>query len=188
MRLLDAPHAQDFITHLETFEGRTNYLDLGTGGLPTVGVGCAVPYSGVSESLEWQGGMGAVGIAAAEWNVIKNATPGLSAKAYAHLTTLRLPDAEIDRLRDARIDTMETDLINAISGVSAFPMPVRQALCDMAFNLGSGRLHSEYFSQHSKFGLAIYAGDWQTAAQESARRGIAQARNDYVRDLIMAGL
>lgn len=186
MTLLDDPHAADFIKHLEIFEGRTDYLYVDSGGLVTIGVGCMIPSASVAESLNWEGGMGAVAIAASEWLAVKDATPGLAAASYAHLTTNRLSDEEIDKLRDARIASMESELIHTIEGVSLMPQPIAQCLCDMAFNLGSSKLHAQYFGPTSKFGPAIYRGDWQTAAAESARRGIQPARNLYARDLIMS--
>lgn len=190
MVLLDDAHAADFIKHLELFEGRTNYLylDSGTPSSVTIGVGYLIPSPSVAESLNWEGGMGAVAVAASEWQTVKDATPGLVAAAYAHLTTNRLSDAEIDRLRDQRIANMESELIHAIPGVSGFPVSVRQACCDESFNLGVGKFHAQYFGPTSKFGPAIYRGDWQTAAQESARKGIDPARNEYVQNLIMCAL
>lgn len=188
MTLLDDAHAADFIKHLEIFEGRTSYfyLDSGSPSSVTIGVGVMIPSASVAESLNWEGGMGAIAIAAAEWQTVKDATPGLAAASYAHLTTNRLSSEEVDKLRDKRIASMESDLIHAIQGVSAMPQPIVQCLCDMAFNIGSGKLHAQYFGPTSKFGPAIYRADWQTAAAESARRGIQPARNEYVRDLIMS--
>ncbi len=188
MVLLDDAHARDFIKHLEEFEGRTNFLYSDIIGRPTVGVGCSVLSPGVAESLNWSGGIDSVAVAASQWLAVKHSTPGLMAAAYAHLTTLRLPDVEIDRLRDYRIKTTESDVIRAIRGVSDFPMPVRCAILDLAWNIGTGHLHSQYFGPASKFGPALYRGDWQTAAAESARRGVQPARNGYVRDLIMSAL
>ena len=185
MILLDAAHAQDFIAHLELFEGRTGFPYCDTVGIVTIGVGCAIFSASQYQALNWLPGTD-LDLVAAEWQVVRNSTPGLVAAAYTHLTTLRLPDAEIDRLRDARIASTESDLIYAIQGVSEMPQAVRQCLADIAFNIGAGKLHSEYFGTGCRLGPAIYARDWQTAAQESARHGIQPARNQYVRDLIMS--
>lgn len=160
-------------------------MDSGKPGNVTVGVGCIVPSASACEALNWHGGVSAIALAASEWLAVKSYTPGLVAAAYAYLTTLRLPGVEIDRLRDQRIASAESDLIHAIPGISGFPMPVKQACLDIGFNIGAGRFHSEYFGPASKFGPAIYRRDWQTAAAESARRGIRPARNEYVRDLII---
>lgn len=186
MKLLSPDFEADFIRHLEEFEGRTSYLYSDTTSMPTIGVGCAIPSASVCESLNWTGGIGAVALAASEWQAVKSATPGLAAASYAYLTTLRLPAAEIDRLRDQRIAGMEAEMIQAISGVATFPTSVRQACCDLSFNLGVSKFHTQYFGPNSKFGPAIYRGDWQMAAAESARKRIQPARNEYVRDLLIS--
>lgn len=185
LKLLDPEHEADFKSHLDIFEGRIPYLYSDSGGLPTVGCGCAVPSASISESLNWDGGMASIALAASEWQAVKNSTPGLAAQSYAHLTMLRLSDIEIDRLRDKRIDSTESDLIMAVTGVSRLPQPAIQCLIDMCFNIGASKLHRDFFGPTSKFGPALYAGDWATAAAESARRGIQPARNDYARGLLL---
>lgn len=184
MTLLDPQHESDFKAHLDRFEGKIPWPYVDTTGHVTVGVGCMIPSLSEFESMKWEGGIGTVSLLD-EWRTLKAATPGLMAAAYKSLTSLVLPNDEIDRLRDQRIASMESDVIQAVPGVSALPQNAIQCVCDMAFNLGVSKLHSEFFAPGCHFGPAVFAGDWQAAAKECIRRGIQKERNDYTQALFM---
>ncbi len=187
MLLLDAPHELDFRSKLDQFEGRCPYPYLDGDGNVTVGVGCLLDSFDAFTAIGWLGSGDQV---VADWRALTASTvrQGMPAAQYSLLTKIRLPNHEIDKLLDARIGEMEAGLIKAVSGVGALPQNVRQALCDLAFNMGPGRLKMQFFGPNCRFGPAVYAGDWQTAAKESARRGIQPARNEYVVDLFMTTL
>lgn len=185
MLLLDSPHEIDFRQYLNTFEGRCPYPYLDGEANITVGVGCLLDSFEAFCALGWLASGDQV---AMDWRALtaSSVRAGQPATSYAALTKIRLPNYEIDKLLDARIAEMESGLIKAIAGVEAFPQNVKQACCDMAFNMGPGRLKMQFFGPGCRFGPAVYAGDWQTAAKESARRGIQPARNQYVVDLFMS--
>lgn len=192
MLLLDASHAQNFLKHLDIFEGRIPHLYLDNARQPNVtcGIGCVIASAQESQKLAWAGapniaGPARISLISQEWFSVKEAPPGILAAEYAHLTQLRLPDAEINLLRDAKLAEIELGILRVLPYVRSLPMCAITAIEDMSWNLGPQRLHEEYLLTTCHFGPALARRDWKTAARESARLGIQPERNQYVYDLIM---
>ena len=179
MILLDPSHEADFKSHLDLFEGRCAWPYLDTEGNVTIGVGCMVPSLPAFEALRWEGGMGSTALAQGEWDNLRASRAGMRAQAYETVTVLRLPDIEIDALRDARINAAEVSLVHSVPGISTMPQAAKQGLIDMSWNMGMAKLHSQFFETGRKFGPAVLRGDWGTAAAECARRDIQPSRNQY---------
>jgi GH24 family phage-related lysozyme (muramidase) len=188
MPILDEPRMSDFIRRLGEFEGKIPHLyrDAGTGGHVTVGVGHLVPSAIHAEQLKWEGGMGAPGVAAREYDAVMSAQPGMIASAYAGLTTLRLSDEAIDELLAQDVKVKEPELLNAVPDVMGFPAPARQALMDFAFNVGASRLAAPAPRGWPSMMSAIRAKDWEKAAAESHRNGIQAERNMYAAHLLLS--
>jgi GH24 family phage-related lysozyme (muramidase) len=70
------------------------------------------------------------------------------------------------------IDAIEKNLSARLPAWHSYPEPGQQALFDMSYNLGGGG-----FLKFHKLLAACASGDWETAATECPRRGIADARN-----------
>ena len=62
----------------------------------------------------------------------------------------------------------------------AYPEGVREAVIDMAFNLGNAGLVGKF----PKFAALIKKKDWKGAAKESHRKGIAEWRNEEIKQLL----
>lgn len=69
-------------------------------------------------------------------------------------------------------------LRNMYSDFDHFPQSAKTALHDMLYNLGEGKLKSEF----PNFNAAVNRKDWPTAATESHRTGIGDSRNKDTHD------
>ena len=151
-----------------------------TGGEVTIGIGHAIPSASDAARLSWEiaGQAATSGEAQTDFGKVAAAPKGQLATNYAALTQCRLSDEHIRSLVEADVQNFESRLAASFPKWSSYPEPVQEALFDMAFNLGIGGLQ-----KFVKLLRAVDAGDWETAAQESQRQGIAQARNDATADL-----
>jgi len=158
-------------SRLVRFEGSTDYMYLCTGGEVTVGVGHAVFSESYACALKWRG-TPAAAIVTEDWTRVKAATMGLAASQYRNLTQCRMDAGDIDKLLDADIAAVEKQLSLRLPVWEKYPESAREALFDMAFNLGLMGLLKYY-----KMLVACGRGDWTIAAQESWRHGISDERN-----------
>lgn len=94
---------------------------------------------------------------------------------------LKLEDYDIDRMLDEDIERTLAALKRWETGKSFDELPeeIQQALLDMAFNLGPGKLKTEF----RKLKKTIAAEDWLRTAEESSRRGPQPARNAWTKDM-----
>jgi GH24 family phage-related lysozyme (muramidase) len=171
---------QQVIARLKKFEGSVPHMYRCTGGEVTIGIGHAIPSAADAAGLPWQiaGQAAPASDVQAGFEKVAAAPKGLLAVSYAALTDCRLSDEDIGSLVADDVQNFETRLIAAFPKWNSYPEPAQQALFDMAFNLGIGGL-----KKFVKMWQAVDSGDWDTAAQESARNGISQARNDAIADL-----
>lgn len=103
------------------------------------------------------------------------------AEYYRNVTSLHLPQDEIDRLVVAHMRGDLDDLLRMFPYFGDYPLSAQIALWDMIYNLGAGGLLREFPLMRQ----AIQEGNWEEAARQSHRSGIGESRNDYVRDLFM---
>jgi GH24 family phage-related lysozyme (muramidase) len=168
---------------LKKFEGSVPYMYLCTGGEVTVGVGHAIPNPVRASQLTWQVGGAAPAPAQpeADYRQVAAAQKGMLASAYAGLTQCRMSDGDIEALVAADVQAFETQLAATLPNWNSYPGPAQEALFDMAFNLGLGGLQ-----KFPKLLAAIDAGDWATAAAQSHRQGIGDARNHEIAALFQS--
>jgi GH24 family phage-related lysozyme (muramidase) len=159
----------DVLARLEKFEGRIPHMYRCTGGEVTVGIGHAIHSAVDAAALTWESG---AGDASAGFAAVAAAPKGQVAKTYASLTTCRMGDDAIDALTAADIDKFTAQLRSSLPNFDTYPDPAQAALFDMAYNLGIGGL-----KKFPHMLAAVDAGDWETAANESHRNGIQDARN-----------
>lgn len=81
-----------------------------------------------------------------------------------------------------QLDKDRTTLRNMYTDFDHFPQPAKTALHDMLYNLGEGKLHSEF----PNFNAAVNRKDWTRAATESHRTGIGDSRNKDTHDQFIA--
>jgi GH24 family phage-related lysozyme (muramidase) len=170
------------ISRLESFEGRVPYMYLCTGGEVTIGIGHAMQTAADAQQLTWSvDGRPATAVEIqGDYAGIGAAQKGLAAKGYASLTQCRMADADIDALVSSDVEKFETSLAAALPNWNSYPAPAQAALFDMAFNLGLGGL-----KKFPRLLAAVDAGQWDVAAAQCHRQGIAEIRNQQTSDLFL---
>jgi lysozyme len=114
----------------------------------------------------------------AAFSTVSTAPLGLAASHYRAWSDLNLPETTIDNLLDKDISSFTAELRKHLPKFDSYPDPAQDALFDMAYNLGIGGL----LKFHNLL-AACDVGDWDRAAQESARNGIGAERNQGTAEL-----
>ncbi|MBK0018990.1 hypothetical protein [Kosakonia sp. S42] len=97
----------------------------------------------------------------------------------AHLSDQAMVADSMNQLKKDR-----ATLRNMYKDFDNFLQPAKTALHDMLYNLGEGKLYSEF----PNFNAAVNRKDWAEAATESHRTGIGDSRNkDTHNQFIAAG-
>ncbi|MGA7236071.1 MAG: hypothetical protein WBY44_10350 [Bryobacteraceae bacterium] len=162
---------------LKKFEGSTSYMYRCAGGEVTVGVGHAIFDAGRALRLPWSGAP-ASNLVTSDFARVAAAGIGCAAAHYQGLTQCRMSDEAIDALLLADIEAFGKNLTASLPAWQGYPEPAQQALFDMAYNLGVGGL-----LKFRKLLAACAASDWETAATECHRAGIADSRNRETAEL-----
>jgi GH24 family phage-related lysozyme (muramidase) len=159
---------------LKQLEGSIPHMYRCTGGAVTIGVGHALADATAAGALPWRiaGVPATPEQAERDFSRVAAARKGRPAASYAAVSTCRLAGADIDALLDGDIARFEALLQAALPEWTSYPEPARQALFDIAFNVGVAGL-----LKFRKLLAAVNAGDWETAAAECHRQGIPEARN-----------
>lgn len=153
------------------------YLD--TAGVVTAGVGHAIFDSAHALKMPWTGPPADAQVAA-DFAGITASAKGRPAPQYESLSQCRLSDQAVDSLLLADISAFETQLSLRLPAWMDYPEPVQQALFDMAYNLGIGGL-----LKFQRMLAACAAGDWELAATQCHRSGIADSRNQAITALFL---
>ena len=174
----------DIVADTTRWEGRISHMYLDTVAKVTVGVGKMLPDANAALALGFvrrdSGAKATPAEIKADFAAVAAQPKGLLAGSYKKFTQLDLPDAAIDALLKSVVDGFMTGLAQRYVGWSTMPALAKQALLDMTFNLGPGGL-----AAFGRLKLAVDARNWDNAAKECARNGIAQVRNDWTRDLFL---
>ena len=171
--------------NIERYEGRVSHMYLDSRGFVTVGVGHLLSDVASAQKLPFVQADGQAATAAdiaAEFDKLAQQEGNRVASYYKQFTTLILTDAEIDNLTDKHIDSFYGELKTIYDGFDDFPSDAKLALFDLIFNLGMTNLRKKW----PKMNACVAARDWTAAADNCRRRGIADARNDYVKDLFIS--
>jgi GH24 family phage-related lysozyme (muramidase) len=163
------------------------YLD--TGGNVTVGVGEMLPNVAAAQKLGFVRRLDATakppvvaGAATgdeikADYENVNKQIAGKIASYYKQFTKLDLPSSVIDSLLKTRVEQFTTELIASFPDFNSYPNAARAALFDMAYNLGTSKLTSQF----PTFCKAVKDKNWAKAATECERGGIPADRNDWAK-------
>jgi len=105
----------------------------------------------------------------------------LPAGAYENVTNLEMDRTESRERAAALLSTLDRQLRARFSDFRSYPREAQRAVLDMAYNLGMYGLATKF----PNLDAAVRRGDWLTASRESKREGIASARNEHVRNLLL---
>ena len=118
----------------------------------------------------------------ADWKTVKASAKAKKASTYKRLTKLELPEAEAKRKFPGIFDEhVRKYAAKFVSNFAALPDACKEALADMAYNLG-GKFNKQFVQLRK----AIERRDWSRAAKESRRRTSRAERNKYVQDLFLS--
>ena len=174
---------ENIIPKIKIHEGSIPHMYLDTRGFVTVAVGqlLASPEAAKAMPFVHQSSqqLASDEEIEQEYTKIKAQQAGKLASYYKQFTTLELQDDEIDKVLISRIEEFNNGLEREFNGFNAYPEQSKEALLDMAFNLGLSGLVRKF----PKLKAAAEEGDWQTCANECTRRGIGDERNEYTRGL-----
>lgn len=170
--------------HVAQFEGYVAHVYLDSVGVPTIAYGYNLSFAKnkarVARLSDWQlaalendiHACKAYAQAVGHFNIV--------ATAYAQHTSLRLQ-------QDVGLALMARSLTDFVERLSAkgfdvkrYPQPAALAVIDMAYNLGVTGLLRKF----PRFCRSVSQQNWAAAAQESARRGISDARNAATYELL----
>ena len=178
-----------YLPKLKEFEGVYPYMYLDTTGNVTVGVGNLLASAAAAQRLAFvvrpdpnasppiltrPATMDEV---AADFDNVDSQIPGRIASYYKQFTKLDLPNTVIDSLLNSRVQEFTTSLCAVFPAFNSYPAEACAAIFDMAFNLGLGKLTSQF----PIFCKAVKEMDWTTAALQCRRIGINDARNDWTK-------
>ena len=162
---------------LKAEEGCVQHMYLDTRGFVTVGVGHLISSADSARKLGFvcrdSGEAATAEQIETDFNAVKQQPAARIASFYRDSTALDMPMEAIDSLLDAQIDEFETGIRNRLPDYDQYPDDAREALLDMAFNLGIGGL----FGKFPKLIGYAEQEDWQNCARECRRIGISDARN-----------
>lgn len=184
--MLTAEEITELRNNIERYEGKVSHMYLDSRGFVTIGIGHLVVDVQAAQKLPLQtasGEMASEDAIAAEFTLVHQQEGNRVASYYQSFTNLHLSDEAIDALTDKHIDSFYSELKTIYSEFDTFPGNVRLALFDLIFNLGMTSLRKKW----PKLNACIAARDWKGAADNCRRRGIADARNDYVKSLLESG-
>lgn len=102
----------------------------------------------------------------------------MRAKDFSGKTKLRITDESAYGLAAQDIAVKERELRKEFPDFDKYPHEVKEALLDMAFNLGVTGVVVKFPS----FTKAIHAGNWRKAAEESRRPQLGVSRNKATRE------
>jgi GH24 family phage-related lysozyme (muramidase) len=105
--------------------------------------------------------------------------PGLSAMAYKRFTKWRLTVAQADAIFDADLQQHIANCQHRVYGFYRFPQPAQVVCVDIDLNVKGGII------TFPKMTMAMAAGDWATAADESDRPQLP-ARSLATRSLLLS--
>lgn len=173
------------LTRLEKFEGRIPYMYRCTGGEVTIGIGHAIQSAADAHTLPWKlnGQPAAAAAISADYATIAAQPKGLVATHYEPLSRCRMTNDAIDALAAADIARFSGLIANALPNFSTYPDCAQASLFDMAFNLGVAGLQ-----KFKKLIAACDAADWETAAKQCHRIGVAESRNQETAALFRQAL
>jgi GH24 family phage-related lysozyme (muramidase) len=162
-------------------EGCVKHLYCDHLGNVTCGVGFLMRTPGTLYRFAWDD----LGLAIDDWHRVKRCYEAWAtttrehgprtARGYQKLTAARLLDVETP-LREL-VWSFKLQLQTRGLPLDTFPLPVQEAVLDMAYNLGVGGLLSKF----PKFVSHLKAGNYAAASTECRRPQVSAARNAWTR-------
>src|SRR5215831_3171945 len=172
-----ATYLEQSLWKIKEFEGCIPWMYRDSAGKITVGVGLMLPDAEAAAALPFQVGAVAVSKDAirAEYERVKGLPEGRAAIFYRKSSSPVLAESTIEaKLREV-LEDFEEKLREGLKGYDGYPVGVKLALLDMAYNLGPSGLLNGY----PKLVAAVEEGRWSDAAADCWRHGPNAERNEW---------
>lgn len=174
-------YLDDAVTAIVGFEDRIHWMYLDTTGNVTVGVGQCLPtpdaallYPFRRQSAEFATRDEIL----AQYETVKQMTPGHVPGAYRRFESLLLTDLDIDTILRNTLLRCAVELAALFPDFHDYPDPAKIGLIDMRFNLGLTRLREEFHA----FCRAVSERRWDAAAAQCHRIQPSKGRNQWTRE------
>ena len=170
----------------EEFESFVPHMYLDVVGQVTVGIGHGILSGAAASDIPFKkadGSPATEGEITKEFNALSAQSASQrekpkSAKHFESLTTLHIDEAAVYNLAARDIGAKEKDIKRNFPEYDSYPPAVQEAILDMVFSMGMGKLLRGYPS----FCAAVKKKDWKAAAEHSNRRQVQVKRNTSVKD------
>jgi GH24 family phage-related lysozyme (muramidase) len=168
---------------LVPFEGKVEYMYLDSVGLVTVGVGNMLPTAVAAIQLPFVNASTKQPASANEiaqaYDAVARSAQNQKYSKYKQNPSMELRDETIKELAIKRLrDEFVPGLQTLFGDFDTFPVIVRSALIDMAYNLGLKKLGGDF----KRFCESVRAWDWAKAALACHRRGVQEKRNEWAKN------
>jgi hypothetical protein len=163
----------DEFLDLAPWEGIVSHLyrDNAKEGNITCGVGCKLENLAQAQTVGFwnmsEGRPANPAEVARAWTLVSGMKPGLKAESYRLEPNIALPDPEIRKLFDQRVDAFFKDARSIYPDFDTYPRSARRGLLDMLFQLGATGLKTKF----PTFNDAVKNRKWKVAAAEALTGG-----------------
>ena len=175
---MTAPTFDEIKSFIGPNEGNIPHMYLCTEGFVTVGIGNMFPNVNSALSLPFvnrtTSNPATQDEIKTDFEEVGKQPKGLYAPKYRKFTKLDRPDPQINWLFQKRVDEFLKQLRKSYPKFDTYPSAAQVALLDMAFQLGTNGLKTEW----PKLNKAIDAEDWDEAAKNCMRPAANAIRND----------
>lgn len=161
---------QNFVKFNTPLEGMLNYMYTDAKGLVTTGMGNLIDPVGAALALPWKHADGSSASSEeiqAEWQVVKDAWPGVQSVASKSLTSLHLDESDISFLVSSKAQQFEDQVKSVLSNYDNAPADAQMGVLSMAWAMGPG-----YVNTFKLFAAAFNQDDYQGAAAQATFKGV----------------
>jgi GH24 family phage-related lysozyme (muramidase) len=178
---------QGAIDRTASFEAFVGYMYLDTNAYVTVGYGRMLPNADSATGVPFMlnGAPASDQQKRDEWTNMHGQDPGHVASYYQQFTTLTLDESDAKSLLKDDLTVAASNLQIRFPALDSYPDPAQDALLDMIFNIGLTKFTGDDWP--SLF-AAVKSQDWKTAAAQSHRTDVPDARNNAIRDLFLSAV
>jgi GH24 family phage-related lysozyme (muramidase) len=169
------------------FEGSIGWMYLDRKGNVTAGVGEVLISADAAVKIPFMRSnaeLASDGEIRQDYARVKAMLPGLRAAAYRSPSALLLNGETITRLLNGKLIEKSEQLVALFPRFDRFPITVKTALLDMAFNLGVAGIVTKF----PDFIESVHKENWSGAADNCKRLDVSNERNDWTRAQFFAAI
>ncbi len=187
---------EGFVTHM--------YRGSSDKGWVTVGIGFLLDTESKLSEFIWHDRATRRSVAKSvvieEWKYVKSQSRGFSAPWYKKFTNLDIQDIKINLALESKLRRLHSDLRRQFRNrlgiiFDELPASVQEAFFDMGWTSGAGFLSKKVTKEDGSVDFAwpelrkaLFAGNWEIAADHSRRGKVSPVRNLEIHGLFMRAI